>query len=1115
MGIVTYRSLLVFVFLLYFFSISSATDVTSCQVLSSSDTYNLTQNVTTTGTCFTITANNINLSCNGYNITGDGGNAIDTDNGINISASNASVYDCFISRLDNGFYFNTSSTGDKVVNNTINGTTGGNGITLTGGVNSPSIINNFINNSALNGISLTSSGAIGVNITSTIIRGSASSGISITGTGSGSNITNVISFSNTLHGILFSSEVDPATGNIRFENNSAQNNTGNGFVIQGGDYGILILNNSAYNNSAGYAISGFGIQVFNNSATNNTVGFLNRHSVAATHNSSFISNVAYNSQAYGFVFDNVSTVNLTENNASNSSAAQFFVVNNSRVTFQGINRALNSSLVALDFNITRNGTVYTLFSGTYYNFTTSFGSIFLGNATNVTIKLMNQSNSGVNTTGCVGFTGTCTLVTPDLNIVNISNVSGPGVISLGVFYNISQAPTSSNVYVSSYNFSSGGWLQVGQTTVDGTIGSVRYDGISVTNSFLTTFAAVNFATSSSTSTATSSSSGGSNPYSGKREVPTPTLDYSCDLTKVKASTLPEFKGGTMTMQYYCNAVCGPCNFAKVGSHASEDSIDDSGSSIFDYYGPGEYDFAVNGVGQSTNYRPTLQGSDLSISCYQPTLTCASKQSSESIKDYDLTTSCLTGKLLFKTKDTNQLTDTFSIASTLNPTKIASDLGKIEIILSEAGTYKITNERTGSSLDVPFICTYDPKINFDGTSFEIITTDASGTLIPDVTVHIDKTEDPNKSKDVACGYEFKIFSKGLYHALVHKVTDISCALTFPSSIDLVTDETGKATLTPISYSLEYSCLTGSLNFVCSDSYFSLQKFSLYSSPNLGTTLASGVGGFVTKLSSAGTYFAKSAQVEIPLDVTCDYAIEFIEQGGTTIVKVTDIKTNQPIKNAEVTVTVIKDKNKTPPKDCSYEFEVKEKGLYAKKKKVLSGQSCVSSDLSTSLPMQYTFITDEQGTSSFPPGGDGSVAVGNVFYNLITNETSEVGDNHLVFAVKDNQPCAFCTLIITDPKNVEYRFTTDAEGRTMVSLPYRGNYHVVLLTKEGILAKEKQVMANLNLDLDKVLKKPAVYLADSTIQMSLLLVLIIIMLILAYFYKRRRDAEKKKKYRKEQT
>jgi parallel beta-helix repeat protein len=83
-----------------------AIEISSCQTLSTSGNYTLAQNVTTTGTCFEITASNITLDCKGFAIVGDsyGGGDI----GINILANGTEIKNCEIK----GFYEGVSISGN-------------------------------------------------------------------------------------------------------------------------------------------------------------------------------------------------------------------------------------------------------------------------------------------------------------------------------------------------------------------------------------------------------------------------------------------------------------------------------------------------------------------------------------------------------------------------------------------------------------------------------------------------------------------------------------------------------------------------------------------------------------------------------------------------------------------------------------------------------------------------------------------------------------------------------------------------------------------------------------------------------------------------------------------
>jgi len=112
----------------------------------------------------------------------------------------------------------------------------------------------------------------------------------------------------------------------------------------------------------------------------------------------------------------------------------------------------------------------------------------------------------------------------------------------------------------------------------------------------------------------------SNPYSGKSDVPNPTLDYSCSDKKITVKTESELSGGSISMKYYCaaSASCGSCNGGAVGNYDS--SISSDGTATFDYFGPGEYQFEVTSVGSSENYRPTVWYNS-NWACYKPDESC--------------------------------------------------------------------------------------------------------------------------------------------------------------------------------------------------------------------------------------------------------------------------------------------------------------------------------------------------------------------------------------------------------------------------------------------------------------------------------------------------------------
>lgn len=123
-----------------------STNINSCQTISSSGIYILNTSISTTGTCFTISANNTELDLNGYLIDGDDGAS---DYGItastnltNITIRNGSVQD-----FGTGVYFNDNT---KYFNLTLNNITFlSNNLDLSLNAHNTSEI--FITNSKING----------------------------------------------------------------------------------------------------------------------------------------------------------------------------------------------------------------------------------------------------------------------------------------------------------------------------------------------------------------------------------------------------------------------------------------------------------------------------------------------------------------------------------------------------------------------------------------------------------------------------------------------------------------------------------------------------------------------------------------------------------------------------------------------------------------------------------------------------------------------------------------------------------------------------------------------------------------------------------------------------
>ena len=108
------------------------TNVSACRTFSTANSqYTLNQSVSIAGaTCFTVSAANVTLDCNGFSITG---NNTTSTYGAYSTQSNTTVKNCNISNFQHAIYFNGAGNG-TIENNTVSTAHAtGNGIYVNGG----------------------------------------------------------------------------------------------------------------------------------------------------------------------------------------------------------------------------------------------------------------------------------------------------------------------------------------------------------------------------------------------------------------------------------------------------------------------------------------------------------------------------------------------------------------------------------------------------------------------------------------------------------------------------------------------------------------------------------------------------------------------------------------------------------------------------------------------------------------------------------------------------------------------------------------------------------------------------------------------------------------------
>jgi hypothetical protein len=259
----------------------------------------------------------------------------------------------------------------------------------------------------------------------------------------------------------------------------------------------FVSNTFSFNRYGFFVSSAANNNTFNsNTIYNSTLDAFNLYN---NENNTMYNTTMYNNYRYGLtaqLIRGITTINAS--NATNNLAVQYH--------FDAANLSLISSAAystpstALDINATNATNITSKQGSVYTNFTTSYGTITFHEAINVSIKTMSNDSAGVNASGC-GTSGysTCTIASSSNNVINLTNNSASGIITLGAYYDTNYS--SSDIYISKYNSSAGGWVLLNQSSINASTGLVTYENIT---SF-SYFAPVRFVASSSTTTTPSSS----------------------------------------------------------------------------------------------------------------------------------------------------------------------------------------------------------------------------------------------------------------------------------------------------------------------------------------------------------------------------------------------------------------------------------------------------------------------------------------------------------------------------------------------------------------------------------------------------------------------------------
>jgi len=239
-------------------------DIDSCGELADENgVYTLTANVTNSGTCFTINANNVTLNCNGNSITGDGpGYGIDNTLGYNYTT----VENCIITNFEIGIDFDNGSSYGTIENNVVY--LNGHGINLayTGNndiiANHNVIANNTANSNVGYGI-IVYRNSYNI-VANNIANSNGNSGIMIDTIADNNIVSNNTANSNGNYGIdLFTN-----SNNI-FTYNTVSSNDNKGIHIFGSSYNTFANNTVNSNSNFGVSIDSSSNNTFYNNLFNN------------------------------------------------------------------------------------------------------------------------------------------------------------------------------------------------------------------------------------------------------------------------------------------------------------------------------------------------------------------------------------------------------------------------------------------------------------------------------------------------------------------------------------------------------------------------------------------------------------------------------------------------------------------------------------------------------------------------------------------------------------------------------------------------------------------------------------------------------------------------------
>ena len=330
---------LIWVFGLLLVSMGFATDINTCQNLSSAGTtYTLNQSVSIAGqTCFNVTAENVTLDCQGFGVTGD--NTISA-NGINSNQFNTTIQNCQISSFGNGIKLNSNSNTVQNVNVSV---------AVTSGIWLLSSSNNILSDSTFNG---TNTGGISVDYT---------------GVSANNSFFNIVAISSDGNGVYLKGNNYTLT-NVSINSGSAYSLYANSLKnsILTNILAISLGDGLSFNNGANNTIDCQGKSIVGSNASNTNGIYSNEFNTTIRNCtiSNFAKGIYFDSAAYGTI--NNATVSTSSGSAIEING-NYNAITNSQLTCTG-----NANCIFID------GTVGSLIENVSISF--KFFGVLIGNS---------------------------------------------------------------------------------------------------------------------------------------------------------------------------------------------------------------------------------------------------------------------------------------------------------------------------------------------------------------------------------------------------------------------------------------------------------------------------------------------------------------------------------------------------------------------------------------------------------------------------------------------------------------------------------------------------------------------------------------------------------------